>query len=219
MIPMDRPRLIYVFDALCGWCYAFGFEVEKIMNEFGSEVDPLVINGGLVLGDRVGTFDETYPQIHDSVKQLEQYTGHSFGSAFKEGVLKNTADYVLDSEIPSRAMVIFRDHFPERQIEISHILQKAFYLNGRNISNQEVLADIAEEMGMDRASFLLEMNEESYRLKTLADFQTAQKMGISGFPALAIQIGEKGYLLARGYRPADEIIGTLRELMVNQSRN
>src|SRR5690606_39540705 len=48
-----RPKLVYVYDALCPWCYAFTPVVQALVQEYQGRFDHEVLSGGMVRGDQV----------------------------------------------------------------------------------------------------------------------------------------------------------------------
>lgn len=48
-----RKKLVYVYDALCPWCYAFTPVVDELRRHYGDRLDHEVLSGGMVRGDQV----------------------------------------------------------------------------------------------------------------------------------------------------------------------
>jgi putative protein-disulfide isomerase len=83
-------------------------------------------------------------------------------------------------------------------------LSSAFYAANRDVTDAEVLSDIAAEAGYDRSEFRSRLISPDTRNATFKDFLTAQQMGVEGFPMLAAGSETKGYaLITQGYRPID----------------
>ncbi len=49
---VQRGRIIYVNDALCGWCYGFSPVITAIHEKYKDELDFEVISGGMVTGSQ-----------------------------------------------------------------------------------------------------------------------------------------------------------------------
>ena len=83
-------KLIYYFDALCGWCYGFSPVMSKVQEKYSGKLDIEVVSGGLFLGKRAGGVNEVAPHIKaGAYKSVERRTGVKFGQTFLEDVLKN----------------------------------------------------------------------------------------------------------------------------------
>jgi predicted DsbA family dithiol-disulfide isomerase len=60
----------------------------------------------------------------------------------------------------------------------------AYWQHAADISNLDVLAQAAEESGLDRAAFLAALSDPAHTLAVDADIAQAQAFGLSGVPAL-----------------------------------
>src|SRR5690606_24007751 len=72
-----KPKLVYVYDALCPWCYAFTPVVEALCDHFGDRLDHEVISGGMVRGDQVREIggEEEAACLRESYRSIESLTG------------------------------------------------------------------------------------------------------------------------------------------------
>ena len=66
----------------------------------------------------------------------------------------------------------------------SDAIFKAYWLEGRNIEELDVLADVATSIGLPADEFLAALEAEAYRSAMLADVEQAHDYGLSGVPAL-----------------------------------
>lgn len=194
-----RPELFYVFDPLCGWCYAFSPSMKQLYLDYQGVVDVTVVNGGLVMGDRIGTIDEKFAFIKGAIPDLEKRTGVLFGDAFKQNILGNSSTYILTSEPLCRAVVSFKHFLPAQTMLFAHQLQQAFYVDGIDTKQEKELAAIAATFGIDPLAFLNYYASDVAKAETLKDFQLAQSFGATGFPTVILRKEDKYYLLTRGY--------------------
>ncbi len=75
----------------------------------------------------------------------------------------------------------------------------AYWAHARDISDRNVLADVAEAAGMDRSAFLAALDDPAYDRLVQADVDTARQYGLNGVPAM---IFNDKYLVS-GAQPAD----------------
>jgi len=89
-------KLVYYYDALCGWCYGFSPVMSKIENKYSDKLDIKVISGGLFLGSRAGRVNVVAPHIKaGAYKSVELRTGVKFGKPFLDDVFGN-GDMILN---------------------------------------------------------------------------------------------------------------------------
>ena len=75
----------------------------------------------------------------------------------------------------------------------------AYWTHARDISDRDVLADVAEAAGMDRSAFLVALDDPTYDRLVQADVDTARQYGLNGVPAM---IFNDRYLVS-GAQPGD----------------
>ncbi len=70
--------------------------------------------------------------------------------------------------------------------EYNHRVLAGFFVDGRDIGDPEVLADLAAEIGLDRDAFRTALDGRRYRDAHQAALQEAYATGITGVPAFEI---------------------------------
>ncbi len=74
---------------------------------------------------------------------------------------------------------------------------EAYWLHGRDISDLAVLADSAEGVGLDRADFLVALDDPQWLEEVLADVAQAQAYGLGAVPSAVFN----NRYLVRGAQP------------------
>ena len=64
---------------------------------------------------------------------------------------------------------------------------RAYWQQAQDISDRGVLADIAAQIGLDRAAFLAALDDTAYDTAVQADVDLAHTYGLNGVPALVFQ--------------------------------
>ena len=82
---------------------------------------------------------------------------------------------------------------------------EAYWLHGRDISDREVLADIASGAGLDKETFTAALGAPEWDNQVTADVEQAYMYGLSGVPALVFA---QKYLVmgAQPYEVLEEVI-------------
>jgi predicted DsbA family dithiol-disulfide isomerase len=73
-----------------------------------------------------------------------------------------------------------------KQLEMAERLFKAYFTEGRHVGRVEDLADLAAEIGLDRAAAVSALNSEEFLADVRADQSLAQEYGIQGVPFFVI---------------------------------
>ncbi len=198
----EKPELLYVFDPLCGWCYGFSPVITRLKNELNSDVDFLVLSGGMVRES--GPIGEMADYIKTAYKVVEDTTGVKFGEKFLNGVLENR-EAIFSSVPPAKALAVLRLHKPGECIEIAARLQNAIYYDGINIDDYVAYSEIAKEFGMEPDDFLSQVNSEEIAEIVQNEFKMVAELGVNGYPSVLLRKGKETQLLSRGYKDYDNL--------------
>lgn len=202
-------KIIYVYDALCGWCYGFSPVIKECYNKYKTEFDFEVLSGGMMMGDRVGSINDIAPFIKTAYKTVEDTTGVKFGEAYVKVLLEG--NMILNSEMPSIALSIFKQYFPEKAVIFAHEIQNALYFDGKDPNEINTFIPIAINHGINADEFSVKIKSEEAKELAFYDFALAKQLRIDGFPAVLMQTSETGfYLIAKGYTDLETL-----ELRIN----
>ena len=179
--------LHYIFDPLCGWCYAAAPLVDAAREVPGLKVE--FHGGGMMTGANRRPIT---PQWRDYVlphdHRIAEMTGQPFGERYFEGLLRDTGA-VMDSEPPTTAVLAAESLRPGGGLDMIHALQRAHYVDGRRIADVEVLKAIAAELGFDAQAFASAFERQSGEATSrhIAESrQFLQRAGGQGFPTFVL---------------------------------
>jgi len=200
----ENMKIVYVYDALCGWCYGFSPVMVQFYEKYKDKVDFEVISGGMITGDRIGPIGEVASYIRWAYKDVENATGIKFGSQFLNQTLEN-GEAIFTSIPPAIALSVFKETKPEQSIPFASELQKAIYYDGIEPENLEAYGEIAEKFGLNAKSFVTKMKDPFYKNKALEDFEKSAKLNVSGFPTLFIKMDGTYRKIGSGYMPLSKL--------------
>lgn len=211
----SKAKLVYYYDALCGWCYGFSPVMQKVKQAYGALLHIEVVSGGLFLNGRVGLVNDVAPHIKaGAYKSVEARTGVKFGAVFLKDVF-GEGKMVLDSLPPAIALCIIKEKFPEKELEFAELLLDAVYFDGMNPVNLEEYTVYVEKMGLDKAVFFTEMNNPKYRALAEKEFEKFTASPFTGMPTLVLETEEKHEVLASGFSDFENIKSQLDLFLKN----
>ena len=204
-------NLIYIADPMCSWCYGFAKTLGELLAAPGAAAP---LNLALVMGGlRPGTTEPLAPTQADEIlghwAHVHEASGQPFAPTPHPAL--HAPGFVYDTEPASRAVVAVRTLWPQHGWKFLHAVQTAFYAEGRNVTQPEVLADVAEAQGLPRAAFAKAYAAQQVRDATRADFAQVQQWGLRGFPALVLDQGGRLQLVCQGYLDTDALRARLAE--------
>ena len=219
---MTENSLVYVGDPMCSWCYGFGVPLQTLLQQLPG-VPLAVVLGGLRAYNKEVMPDSLKDTLHHHWEEVTKRSGKPFGTGQfqREG-------YIYDTEPACRAVVTIRTHAAEHTLAMYHAIQLAFYAEGRDITQTDVLADVWQEVEKElsdskilgdvrfsRHAFLEAFDSDSIKTQTRNDFAMVQQWGIRGFPALIAVVNGEAQLVANGYMEADEMLQRVQQVFAS----
>ncbi|MFC5147557.1 DsbA family protein [Streptomyces aureoversilis] len=178
-----RHRLTYAFDAYCGWCYGFGPTIREFAEANADRIELTVLSGGLFTGPRAQPVS-AYPYIPQADARIGELTGAVFGPGYAEAFADGTA--VLDSAAAATALAALREQAPERTLEFAGALQRAWYVDGRGLSDPETVRAVASGLGVDADAAVAAFADPATRRAAEAEFREVRRLGVDTFPTLLL---------------------------------
>ncbi len=202
-----KPVLIYCYDAYCGWCYGFSPVMKQIELKYKNQFDFEILSGGMLINEAVVPIEKTAAFILGSYQRVEELTGIKFGSDFLWHINNpDKSDWQMNSEKPAIALCIFKEYYPERQLEIAFDLQYALNFEGRDLDDNEAYQHLLEKYSIQPEAFYAKLQSEEYLEAAQYEFALCKQLNVTGFPAVLLQQSEtKFHLLAKGYTGFEEL--------------
>ncbi|MFF5985154.1 DsbA family protein [Streptomyces olindensis] len=194
-------KLIYVFDAYCGWSHGFSRTLREVVSRH-PELHVDVVSGGLFTGSRRVPIRE-FGYVQGANAKIAELTGAEFGEAYDRLIADGS--FVMDSEAAARGVAALRQVAPARSAEPAAALQRAFYVDGLGLSDPATYRKVAEQSGLDADAVVAAFEAPGAREAAEADFRRAAALGVTGFPTLLAVDGDRVTPLAYGNATATEV--------------
>jgi putative protein-disulfide isomerase len=205
-IPLtQKDTITYIFDPLCGFCYAFEPEMKKLQAKYKDKFVFEIISGGMILGTEEGPIGKVAPHISYGYKDLEKMSDARFGSVFLNKIMKE-GTYKMSSEMPSIAVEVFKSLQPDSAIAFASDVQTMLYFDGVSLNEAENYAVLATKYGLNAAEFVAKLKQPEWKTKTYAQFDAAQKLGVQSFPTLILKQNGKTQAINAGFARFEKLI-------------
>lgn len=204
---MEKPIIIYCYDAYCGWCYGFSPVIKRIAEEYKDQFDFEVLSGGMIITEKAKHISVTAAYVEQAYKVVEEQTGIKFGQDYLWHITHaEDSDWYPSSEKPAIALCIFKEFYPERQIEFATDLQYALHCEGRDLCDDEAYIHLLEKYSIQPETFYTKLKSEAYKEMAYYEFALCKQLQVTGYPAVLLQINDtKFHLLARGYTTYEDL--------------
>ncbi len=195
-----KPTLFYCYDAYCGWCYGFSPVMRKVVEAY-PHVPVEVLSGGMILPEKPIHIGVTAGYIQQAYKTVEEHTHIEFGADYLWHINNpDMSDWYPNSEKPAIALCIFKEFYPERQVEFASDLQYALHFEGRDLTDDEAYRGLLEKYSINPETFYSKLKSEEYKEQAYYEFSLVKQLQVTGYPCVLLQVTDsKFHLLARGY--------------------
>lgn len=192
--------MFYFTDPMCSWCYGFSPVVKKLKENY-PDIDLQIISGGFSPYSQQVVDQEYKDFLAFHWRNVNQRSGQFFDHSMK--FISETFCY--DTEPSSRALTVIQELLPKQDFGFLSLMQKSFYVEGKDITNDVVLARLAEEFGIERNIFLERFHSEEMKRKTNQGFQFSRQLGVQGFPTLLTLENGNAKVITRGFQDYDSL--------------
>ena len=211
-VPTAGIRIDIVSDAICPWCFIGKRQLERALSILAHE--------GLQFSVHWNPF-QLNPDMPKEGRDRAAYRAWKFGSEARSRELDANI-----TETAARVGLAFRTDLMQRtpntldahrliwlagregvQDAVMEAVFAAYFTQGRDIGEADVLADCAAEAGMDRASVVDFLAGDTAAAEMLAADKAAREAGVNGVPSFFLD----GYGLYSGAQPAETMAEALRK--------
>ncbi|WGV99445.1 DsbA family protein [Vibrio sp. YMD68] len=173
----------YFYDPMCGWCYGATTLIETITKsqKFMLKLHP----GGMVPNRAIEPNFRKH--ILKSDLSISEQTGAKFGQPYRERVTSPN-EFVLDSYLSIRAILVAESLGMDPFLMLKAI-QKAHYVDGKQVNKRATLEEIATQLGLDRKLWSERMlaggNWEVNAVENT--HQLMARLQVQGYPTLFLE--------------------------------
>lgn len=187
---MSEPIKVDIWsDIACPWCYIGKRKFEAGARQFSGDV-VVEYHSYQLQPDTPVDFDGTPAEFLREKKglpleQVEHMLQRVTGIAQQVG-LNYDYDSVKQTNTVLAHELIHYAKAHGRQLEMKERLLKAYFVDGKHVGRIEDLADLAAEIGFDRADVVRSLSAHEYLADVKADEALATEYGIQGVPFFVI---------------------------------
>ncbi|GAA0663691.1 DsbA family oxidoreductase [Natronoarchaeum mannanilyticum] len=196
-------RITVYADYVCPFCYLGRQSLDQYQDERDEELEidwhPFDLRSGKRGPDGEidhsvddGKDEEYFEQAKENVRRLQEKY-----DAEMELELSRDIDS-LNAQVASYHVKGNYDY--DQWLEFDEAIYAALWQDGRDIGEPDVLADIAEDVGLDSEEIRDAIDDDGLRDELTQQFSVAQQQGVTGVPTFAYE----GYA-ARGAVPPEQL--------------
>ncbi len=202
---LDDAQLYYLHDPMCSWCWGFSPTWNKVKEALEDKVKVTYLLGGLALDNDEDMTLQTQNYVQSNWRRIEEkIPGTKFNYDFWIKCKPRRSTYPA-----CRAVISARIQNPDCETSMISAIQKCYYINVQNPSNEDVLVSLAIELGLDAEKFQLDLRSEKVNKMLLDEISLAKSLGMSRMPSLSLQTGRGLRAISIDFLDPDYIVGQI----------
>ena len=192
---MNLAILYYVYDPMCSWRWAFRPTWLALQTQLKAALPELKVE--YRLGGLAPDTDEPMPSemqtfLQQTWQKIAQQVGTEFNFDFWLQCQPRRSTYPA-----CRAVLIAREYGLEEEMLLA--IQKAYYLQARNPSDETTLVELAEALGLNPALFSKALRSEQTHANLISEVNSTRHLPLQGFPSLVLLVNGQLYEIAIDY--------------------
>ncbi|MCP5246479.1 MAG: DsbA family protein [Burkholderiales bacterium] len=206
---MSAPRLFYIYDPMCSWCYAFEAGWRRLQNRLPERIQVTYVLGGLAPDTNEPMPEDLRVMIRQTWQKIEKTVPDvQFNYAFW------TSNTPVRSTYPAcRAILAARKQRAAAGIEMRREIQIAYYQKALNPSKSEILIQCAREIGLDVALFTADLTSADIQAALEDELRLASLLNAFAFPSMRFQYQEQLHLIHVEYIDDEKMMNEIESIM------
>ena len=201
--------LYYFHDPMCSWCWGFRPVWEEVQRALGATVKIRYVTGGLAADTDQVMPASMQKALQQTWKRIQQeIPGTAFNFDFWTLCTPRRSTFAA-----CRAVIAGKMQHPDFESSMLLAIQRAYYLEARNPSDDNVLIQLAADSGLDVERFIRDFYSDDCRNRFKQDRLLTQQLQVSGFPSLVLCQENTCITLDIDYNNSINIINDIAEIL------
>lgn len=187
---------------MCSWCFGFKSVLDKLTKELTRHIEIKYVLGGLA-----ADCDDSMPEhMQSSIKSNWQQIEKTIPNVQFNYEFWNICNPRRSTYAACRAVIAAKKQNLKFEYIMIKAIQDAYYLHAKNPSNYNVLYDLADEIGLIKQQFIVDIHSDSLNNDLIKQIQQSRSIGASSFPSLFLSVDESYIPIVLDYNNADIIL-------------
>lgn len=203
-----KNKLYYIHDPMCSWCYAFKKDFDNLKKKLPNNIEVITILGGLAKDTDEIMPKEMQEKIQAVWYDIEKFTGAKFNHDFWRLCKPRRSTYLA-----CKAVLCAKEQNMED--EMINAIQKAYYLEVKNPSDEETLISLAKELEIDVEKFSNDLKSQRIEQLFQKELEKRRELKVFNFPSLILQYKKELYPINIEYNNVNNILKHIENLSSN----
>ncbi len=189
-------QLFYFVSPMCSWCWGFSPVIHQVQENFSTTLPLQVVLTPFRIDNDKAMDKKLRDYVLDQWHKVHAKTGQEFD--FNFSVKDN---FIYNTLLACKAIKAFALQCPNDEPLFIFEMQKAFYTQNLDITDETKLVEIASYFKVNLNKFTHDIHSEKIAQTLKQDFSMCQQFGVNSYPTLLLQKQTKMMIIANGYSP------------------
>ena len=201
--------LYYVHDPMCSWCWGFSRVLNEVLESLPTDIEVHRLLGGLAPDSDVAMPDLMQQQIKSNWTRIEdKIPGVKFNFDFWSKCIPRRSTYPA-----CRAVIAARQQGQQYDELMTKEIQKAYYQDALNPSDNSTLIELAENLDLSLEKFENDLLSEETQKKLVEEIHFSRELFAESFPNLVLQIVDEHFSIPLDYNNSKTILEKISSLI------
>lgn len=202
--------LYYVHDPMCSWCWGFSRTLDELFEGLPEEIDIQRLLGGLAPDSDIPMSEAMQQSIKSNWLRIEEsVSGVKFNFDFWDKTTPRRSTYPA-----CRAVIAARKQGQQYDVLMTKEIQKAYYQEARNPSDNSILIELAADLNLDIDIFKLDLESNETQEKLMQEINKSRELYAESFPNLVLVVNDKIYSIRLNYNNSEDMLDSIKTIFI-----
>ena len=194
---------------MCSWCWGFSRTLNTLLEHLPEEIEVHRLLGGLAVDTDLPMPAAMQEQIKSNWSRIEStISGVKFNFDFWVKNIPRRSTYPA-----CRAVIAARQQGEEYDVQMTKAIQRAYYQEARNPSDNSTLIELAKELNLSTSDFERDLNSQKVQDTLVNEINLSRALFAESFPTLVLSIGVKNFTIPLDYNNFNSMLDTVNKLL------
>ena len=202
---MSTTTLYYVHDPMCSWCWGFSSTFSELLERLPADIVIKRLLGGLAPDSDTPMPEDLQQMIQATWQRIEQtIPSVKFNFDFWKKCLPRRSTFPA-----CRAVIAARQQGDDYDEPMTRAIQRAYYQQARNPSDDSTLIALAIELGLDEEQFKKDFYSIETQQTLMSEIEQARELRADSFPSLVLQFDSSCWHVPIDYNDVEPMLETI----------
>ena len=187
---------------MCSWCWGFNHTYNELLRHLPTNIIVKRLLGGLAADSDVPMPDSMQQQIKNNWSRIEDTIPNvKFNFDFWEKTIPRRSTYPA-----CRAVIAARMQGEKYDLSMTKAIQRAYYLEARNPSDDNTLMELASELGLEVDVFEREYFSDNTQQTLENEIMHSRELFAESYPSLVLELDSDFHTININYTQYNEML-------------